>query len=69
MKKIFLVLAIGAFAACNDSATSTENAIDSTADATVDSIQQKSDSLSSAIDSTKDVKVDSVKAMADTLKK
>ena len=30
MKKLLLVLAIGAFAACNDSATSTESSVDST---------------------------------------
>jgi hypothetical protein len=30
MKKLLLVLAIGAFAACNDSATSTDSSVDST---------------------------------------
>jgi hypothetical protein len=68
MKKLLLVLAIGAFAACNDSATSTENKVDSSAEATVDSLQATGDSLSNAIDSTTDVKVDSVKAKADSAK-
>ena len=62
MKKLLLVLAIGAFAACNDSATSTETTIDSTTEVTVDSIQVTGDSLSTAIDSTTGAKVDSVQA-------
>ena len=62
MKKLLLVLAIGAFAACNDSATSTENAVDSSANATVDSLEIKSDSLTTAIDSTTAAHVDSVNA-------
>jgi hypothetical protein len=68
MKKLLLVLAIGAFAACNDSATSTDSAVDSTSEVTVDSLQETGDSLTNAIDSTTDVKVDSVKAKADSAK-
>jgi hypothetical protein len=68
MKKLLLVLAIGAFAACNDSATSTENTVDSSAEATVDSLQATSDSLTNAIDSSTAVKVDSVQAKADSAK-
>jgi hypothetical protein len=68
MKKLLLVLAIGAFAACNDSATSTENSIDSAAEATVDSLEATSDSLSNTIDSSAAAKVDSVQAKADSAK-
>jgi hypothetical protein len=68
MKKLLLVLAIGAFAACNDSATSTDSAVDSTAEVKVDSIQATGDSLTNVIDSTTEVKVDSVKAKADSAK-
>ena len=56
MKKLLLVLAIGAFAACNESSTTTE--------VKVDSIENKGDSLTTAIDSTTDKKVDSVKVEA-----
>ena len=69
MKKVFLVLAIGAFAACNNSATSTEKAVDSSANVTVDSLKNNGDSLTSAIDSTTAKKIDSTKAAADTIKK
>jgi hypothetical protein len=68
MKKLLLVLAIGAFAACNDSATSTESTVDSTTNVTVDSIQATSDSLTNAIDSSAAARVDSVQAKADSAK-
>ena len=67
MKKLFFVLVLGAFVACNDSATtesttdSTATAIDSTAGATIDSVQVASDSLVNKIDSTADAKTDSLK--------
>ena len=73
MKKLLLVLAIGTFAACN-SGTSTENsvdsaaqAIDSSADAKIDSLQTTADSLSNKIDSAADAKTDALKG--DTTKK
>ncbi len=68
MKKLLLVLAIGSFAACNNNANSTENAIDSTKNEAVDSIKNQADSTKDAVDSTKSAAVDSVKAQADTLK-
>ena len=69
MKKVFLVLAIGAFAACNNSATSTEKAVDSSANVTVDSLKNNGDSLTNSIDTTTSKKVDSTTATADSLKK
>ena len=67
MKKLLLVLAIGAFVACNDSASSTENDIDSTADAVSDSLENTGDSLSNKLDSTYEAKADSVDVKADSL--
>ena len=67
MKKLFVVLAIGAFAACNGS--STETKVDSTASAAKDSVTAIADSAKTAIGSTKKMAVDSIKAKADTLKK
>lgn len=67
MKKFLLALAIGVLAACNNSATSTEKAVDSSANATLDSIKNNGDSTSNAIDATRNVRVDSVKAGADSL--
>ncbi len=73
MKKLLLVLAIGAFAACNNG-TSTETTmdsvaevVDSSADARIDSIQSAADSLSNKIDSSADAKIDALKG--DTTKK
>jgi hypothetical protein len=57
MKKLLLVLAIGAFAACNNgtdadkAADSTASAIDSSASAAKDSVNQSADSTKDAIDS------------------
>ena len=51
MKKLLVVLAIGAFAACNGSA-STEAKVDSTATAAKDSVTAIADSAKTAIDST-----------------
>jgi hypothetical protein len=64
MKKLLLVLAIGAFAACNDSATSTETTVDSTTEVTVDTTMQSTtpDSLSTGVDSAAGARVDSVHA-------
>lgn len=69
MKKLLLILTIGAFAACNDSAKSTESTIDSSANAISDSSQKRGDSLTTKVDSTYGIKADSAKAKADTLKK
>ena len=52
MKKLLLVLAIGAFAACNDSATSTENAVDTSANATVDSLTVDTSASTTTVDTT-----------------
>jgi hypothetical protein len=68
MKKLLLVLAIGAFVACNDSATTTETTTDSLSNATADSLQNRGDSISNNVDSLTDAKVDSVQNKADTLK-
>ncbi len=68
MKKILYVLAIVAFAACNNDASTTEekkdstaNVIDSTADAKRDSVENTSDSVKAKIDSTAEAKKDSLK--------
>lgn len=73
MKKLLLVLAIGAFAACNNGTSTSETkdsaveTIDSTADAKIDSLQNRADSLSNKIDSTADAKADAIQG--DTTKK
>lgn len=68
MKKLFVVLAIGAFAACNGS-SSTENKVDSTASAVKDSVTAIADSAKTAIDSTASAAKDSIKAKVDSVKK
>ena len=65
MKKLLFVLALGIFAACNNgstetSADSTATVIDSSADATTDSISNAADSTINKIDSTSDAKTDSL---------
>jgi hypothetical protein len=57
MKKLLLILAVGAFVACNNSGT-TESTIDSASKTTVDSPSVASDSLAHATDT---VKPDSTK--------
>ena len=69
MKKLLLVLAIGAFVACNDTAKSTDDAVDSAKNEAVDSIKSDAADQKDMIDSTKSAAVDSVKASADSLKK
>ena len=67
MKKLLFVLVLGAFVACNDSATtegstdSTAAAIDSTNEVKTDSLQSSTDSLVNKMDSTTDAKTDSLK--------
>ena len=68
MKKLFVVLAIGAFAACN-SAASSEAKVDSTASAGKDSVSAVADSAKSVIDSTATAAKDSLKTKVDSLKK
>lgn len=68
MKKLLMILALGAFVACNDSATTTTeetadsltNKVDSSADAKIDSLETKTDSLANKIDSSRDAKIDTL---------
>ncbi len=67
MKKLLIVLVLGAFVACNESST-TESTMDSTAarmdsitDVKTDSITDRADSLVNKMDSTTDAKIDSLK--------
>lgn len=61
MKKLLFALTIIAFTACNDSeTTTTEEVVDSTADAMIDSVEVRADSVQSAIDSTADATIDSL---------
>ena len=66
MKKLLLVLSIGAFAACNGSGSATSSA-DSTAKA-VDSMKMTADSTKTKMDSTMRT-ADSLKAKMDSTKK
>jgi hypothetical protein len=68
MKKLLVVFAIGAFAACNSSA-STETKVDSTASVAKDSVTAVADSAKTAIDSTATAAKDSIKAKVDSVKK
>ena len=61
MKKLLLVLSIGAFVACNSS-TSTESTIDSAAKAATDTIKAAVDTAKAKIDSTVSAAKDSLKA-------
>jgi hypothetical protein len=70
MKKLLLVLAIGAFvASCNNAADTTAAAADSAAKAAVDTIKAAGDSAKAVVDSTVKAAVDTVKAKVDSLKK
>jgi len=68
MKKLLVIFAIGAFAACNGSA-STEAKVDSTATVAKDSVTAMADSAKTAIDSTAKAAKDSLKAKVDSVKK
>jgi hypothetical protein len=68
MKKLLVIFAIGAFAACNGSA-STEAKVDSTATVAKDSVTSVADSAKTAIDSAATAAKDSLKAKGDTSKK
>jgi hypothetical protein len=70
MKKLLLVLAIGAFvASCNNSTDAAAAAADSTAKAATDTIKAAGDSAKAIVDSTVKAAVDTVKAKADSIKK
>lgn len=66
MKKLLLILAIGAFVACNDAA---DKAVEENKDSTVNAIENKADSTTNKIDSTAGAAIDSTKKAADSLKK
>ena len=68
MKKLFVVLAIGAFAACNGS-SSTETKVDSAASVAKDSVTAVADSAKTSIDSAATAAKDSLKAKVDSAKK
>jgi uncharacterized lipoprotein YajG len=68
MKKLFVVLAIGAFAACNGS-SSTETKVDSAASSAKDSVTAVADSAKTTIDSAATAAKDSLKAKVDSVKK
>jgi hypothetical protein len=68
MKKLLVILAIGAFAACNGSASS-EGKVDSTASVAKDSVNTVADSAKTAIDSAATAAKDSLKAKGDSTKK
>jgi hypothetical protein len=70
MKKLLLVLAIGAFvASCNNSADSAAAAADSTKTAVDSSVNAVADSAHAAIDSTVKSADSTVKAKVDSVKK
>jgi hypothetical protein len=74
MKKIFALLVIGSsLMACNNNGETTgsiedsvKNAIDSTADARVDSVKQAADSIEQKVDATFDKTDSANRAIADT---
>jgi hypothetical protein len=68
MKKLLFVFVLGAFVACNDSA-STETTTDSTASAMDSTNEAKTDSLSTATDSTINKMDSTTEAKTDSLKK
>ena len=67
MKKLLFVFVLGAFVACNDSASttstndSTATAMDSTNEVKTDSLDAKTDSTINKMDSTTEAKTDSLK--------
>ena len=70
MKKVLFVFAIAAaFAACNDSATSTDAPKTDSVVASVDSVVAKADSTITAVADSASAKVDSLAKKVDSLKK
>ena len=68
MKKLFVVLAIGTFAACNGSSIA-DKTVDSAATAAKDTVAAVADSAVKTIDSAATAAKDSLKAKVDTTKK
>ncbi len=60
MKKLFFVLALGAFVACNDSASTATEVKDSTVEVKKDMIDSSANATINTIDSTAEVKKDSL---------
>jgi hypothetical protein len=70
MKKLLMVLAIGAtVASCNNGANTTEEKADSAVSTLDSSVNATVDSAKASLDSTANAVVDSAKAKVDTLKK
>ncbi|HJU45582.1 MAG TPA: hypothetical protein VJ647_02310 [Chitinophagaceae bacterium] len=65
MKKLLLVLAIGAFAACGGNSNTEETKADSTLNVVDSTINAVSDSATAVIDSTANAAKDSINAVAD----
>jgi hypothetical protein len=68
MKQLLLVLAIGAFAACNNSA-STESKADSAAKAVTDTAKAAADTAKAKMDTAAKAAVDTAKAKMDSAAK
>lgn len=68
MKKLFIVLVLGAFVACNDSASTTDSTFDSTKEAIDSSAEVKIDAIDSSADAQKD-KLDSLENKVDSAAK
>lgn len=69
MKKVLFVLAIAAFAACNNAAETATEAAEATVDSAAAAVEATVDSAKASIDSTAAAAVDSAKAAVDSLKK
>lgn len=61
MKKCLFVLMISSFAACNNSVTNNEQKVDSSYNATVDSLKSHKDSMAPSVDTTNSKSIDSIK--------
>jgi uncharacterized lipoprotein YajG len=68
MKKLFLILAIGSFAACNGS-SSADAKVDSAAGAAKDTVTAMADTAKAKIDSTATAAKDSIKTKVDSAAK
>ena len=70
MKKLLLVLAIGAFvASCNNSGDTAAAAVDTAKSAVIDTIKAVGDTAKAKVDSTVKAAVDTIKAKVDTAAK
>jgi len=61
MKKLLLVLAIGAFAACNNAADTKEEIKDSVINEQIEAVDEKRDTTKDNLDSAANQKIDSLK--------